>query len=135
MADRQQMTSNVNNGNAGIVRSDSERASDYAGAAGSEDTSAGTNGEHEWSALPADAPAALGAIAAKATRPDPAGRYPDVMAMLADIERFQNGLAVEAWSEPLSHRLRRFGSRNAVLLWLLAAFAGVKFLLFFLRNL
>ena len=29
----------------------------------------------------------------------------------------------------------RFGSRNAVLLWLLAAYAGVKFLLFFLRNL
>ena len=56
-------------------------------------------------------------------------------ALLADIERFQEGLAVEAWSEPWGHRLRRFGSRNAVLLWLLAAYAGVKFLLFFLRNL
>jgi hypothetical protein len=30
--------------------------------------------------------------------------------------------------------MRRFGSRNAVLLWLLAAYAGIKFLLFFLRN-
>ena len=52
-----------------------------------------------------------------------------------DIERFREGLAVEAWSEPWWHRLRRFGSRNAVLLWLLAAYAVVKFLLFFLRNL
>jgi hypothetical protein len=54
--------------------------------------------------------------------------------MLRDIERFEEGLAVEAWSEPLWHRLRRFGSRNAALLWLLAAYAGVKFALFFLRK-
>ncbi len=83
--------------------------------------------------LPAAAPAALRAIAAKAMSADPAARYPDVPALLADIERFQDGLAVQAWSEPLWHRLRRFGSRNAVLLWLLAAYAAVKFLLFFLR--
>ena len=76
---------------------------------------------------------ALRAIAAKAMSADPDARYPDASALLADIERFQEGLAVEAWSEPLWHRLRRFGSRNAVLLWLLAAYAGVKFLLFFLR--
>lgn len=68
-------------------------------------------------------------------RTDPAARYQDVQALLADIERFQEGQAVEAWSEPWWHRLRRFGARNAVLLWLLAAYAGVKFLLFFLRNL
>jgi eukaryotic-like serine/threonine-protein kinase len=81
------------------------------------------------------APRALFAIAAKAMREDPAARYPDAPAFLADIERFQEGLAVEAWSEPLWHRLRRFTSRNAVLLWLLAAYAGVKFLLFFLKIL
>lgn len=80
-------------------------------------------------------PPALRAIAAKAMSADPAARYSDAPAFLADIERFQEGLAVEAWSEPLWHRLRRFGSRNALLLWLLAAYAGVKFLLFFLRNL
>ncbi len=85
--------------------------------------------------LPASAPPALRAIAAKAKSADPAARYPDAPALLADIERFQEGLAVEAWSEPLWHRLRRFGSRHAVLLWLLAAYAGVKFLLFFWRNL
>jgi len=86
------------------------------------------------SVLPANAPPALRAIGAKAMQADPAARYPDAAALLVDIGRFQDGLAVEAWSEPAWHRLRRFGSRNAVLLWLLAAYAGVKLLLFFLRN-
>ncbi len=85
--------------------------------------------------LPEPVPPALAAIAGKAMSPDPTARYAEVLALLADIERFQEGLAVEAWSEPLWHRLKRFGSRNAVLLWLLAAYAGIKFLLFFLRNL
>jgi serine/threonine protein kinase len=85
--------------------------------------------------LPSSAAPPLRAIAAKAMRADPAARYADARALLADVERYQEGLAVEAWSEPLWHRLRRFASRNAVLLWLLAAYAGAKFLLFFLRNL
>ena len=85
--------------------------------------------------LPASAPPGLRAIAAKATEADAANRYADVPALLADIERFQEGLAVEAWREPLWHGVRRFASRNAVLLWLLAAYASVKFLLFFLRFL
>jgi len=80
------------------------------------------------------APPALRAIAAKAMSADPAARYPVAAALLADIDRFQEGRAVEAWSEPLWHRLRRFGSHNAVLLWLLAAYAIVKFALFFLRT-
>jgi eukaryotic-like serine/threonine-protein kinase len=63
--------------------------------------------------LPASAPPALRAIAAKATSEDPAARYPDGPAFLADLERFREGLAVQAWSEPLWHRLRRFWSRNA----------------------
>ena len=84
--------------------------------------------------LPAPAPPALRAIAAKAMNADPAARYSDAAALLADLERFQEGLAVEAWPEPLWHRLRRFGSRNAVFLWRLGAYATVKFALFFLRN-
>jgi len=84
--------------------------------------------------LPQTPPHALRAIANKATRPNSADRYPSVYQFLADIERFQEGLAVEAWSEPLWHRARRFGSRNALLLWLFAAYASVKFLLFFLRT-
>jgi len=85
------------------------------------------------SVLPATVPPALHAIAVKAMSSDPGARYPDAPALLEDIDRFEQGLAVEAWSEPLWHRLRRFGSRNAVLLWLLTAYAAVKFLLFFLR--
>ncbi|MGA2456531.1 MAG: serine/threonine-protein kinase [Terriglobales bacterium] len=84
--------------------------------------------------LPAPTPPALRAIVAKAMSADPAARYPDVPALLADIERFEQGLGIEAWAEPLWHRLRRFGSRNAVLLWLLVAYTLVKFLLFFLRK-
>jgi eukaryotic-like serine/threonine-protein kinase len=84
--------------------------------------------------LPARPPSALRAIVVKAMSADPAARYPHAPALLADIERFEQGVAVEAWSEPLWHRFRRFGSRNAVLLWLLAAYTVVKFLLFFLRN-
>jgi eukaryotic-like serine/threonine-protein kinase len=82
----------------------------------------------------ANAAPALLAITGKAMHDDPAARYPTATAMLADIERFEEGAAVEAWAEPLWHRLQRFGSRNAVLLLLLVAYAAVKFLLFFLRN-
>jgi len=85
--------------------------------------------------LPAPAQPALRAIAAKAMSANPADRYPGVPAFLADMERFEQGFAVEAWPEPWWHSLRRFGKRNAVLLGLLAAYATVKFLLFFLRNL
>lgn len=84
--------------------------------------------------LPAPAPLALLAIVAKAMSKDPTARYPDATEFLADIGRFEQGLAVEAWSEPLWYRLRRFGSRNAVLLWLLVAYTIVKLLLFFLRH-
>jgi len=44
------------------------------------------------------------------------------------------GLAVEAWAEPLWHRASRYASRNAVLLWLLAAYAGVRLFLFLIRD-
>jgi serine/threonine protein kinase len=84
--------------------------------------------------LRAPAPPALRAIVAKAMSTVPTARYPDVPALLADIERFEQGLAIEAWSEPLWHKLRRVGSHNAVLLWLLLAYTLVKFLLFFLRK-
>jgi serine/threonine protein kinase len=84
--------------------------------------------------LPTQSPMALRAVAAKAMNAHPEERYPGALALIRDIERFQEGLAVEAWREPLWHRLRRFASRNAVLLWLLVAYASVKFLLFFWRT-
>jgi len=84
--------------------------------------------------LPTPVSPALRAIATKCTSTHPADRYHSVTAFLADIDRFEQGLAVEAWSEPLWHRLQRFGSRNAVLLWLIAAYTAVKFLIFFWRK-
>jgi len=77
---------------------------------------------------------AIAAIADKATQADPGERYPSVSTLLADIDRFEQGLAVEAWAEPLWHRTQRFAKRNAVLLWLLAAYTLVKFFLFFWRK-
>jgi serine/threonine protein kinase len=79
-------------------------------------------------------PAALAAVAAKAMHADPAARYSSAAEVLAEIARFQDGFAVEAYREPVWQALRRYGARNAVLLWLLAAYAGVRFFLFFLRN-
>ena len=66
--------------------------------------------------------------------PDPAARYADAASLLADVDRFEEGFAVEAWREPLWHRTRRFAAKNAVLLWLLVAFAVVKAALFFARG-
>jgi len=81
--------------------------------------------------LPESSSPALRAIVTKAMTADPAARYPDAAAFLLDLDRFEEGRAVEAWSEPLWHGLQRFASRNAILLWLLAAYAGVNFCYFF----
>ena len=81
----------------------------------------------------ANPPAALAAVAGKAMSADPAARYATASELLAEIDRFQDGFAVEAWSEPLWHRTRRFAARNAVLLWLLAAFVAVKAALYLVR--
>jgi serine/threonine protein kinase len=76
----------------------------------------------------------VAAIAEKAMSADRGHRYESVSTFLADIDRFEQGLAVEAWSEPVWHQCKRFATRNAVLLWLLAAYTLVKFLLFFWRK-
>jgi serine/threonine protein kinase len=85
-------------------------------------------------ALPPTAPRALAAIAAKAMSAAPQDRYPEAAAMLRDIVRFQDGLAVEAYRESYWEQLARYAARNAVLLWLLAAYVAMRFFLFFLRN-
>jgi hypothetical protein len=51
--------------------------------------------------LPEPNPPALKAIAAKAMSADPAARHPGVTTLLADIDRFEQGLPVEVWPEPL----------------------------------
>jgi serine/threonine protein kinase len=85
--------------------------------------------------LPPDTPPALSAIAAKAMSHRREDRYQDVDAVLREVERFQDGLPVEAYAESSWQRARRFAKRNEVLLWLLAAYAGVRFFLFFVRSL
>ncbi len=84
--------------------------------------------------LPEGAPRALKAIATKAMRTNPDERYPAVSAMLLDLQRFQDGLAVEAFPESLWQKLCRFAVQNRVLLLLLAAYAAVRFILYFLRR-
>jgi serine/threonine protein kinase len=83
--------------------------------------------------LPESSSPALRAITKKAMRAEPGLRYANVAELLLDLDRYEEGQAVEAWREPLWHHLRRFASRNAVLLWLLAVYGAVKLLLFFLR--
>jgi serine/threonine protein kinase len=84
---------------------------------------------------PARKPAPLVAVAEKAMSAGPAARYSTTAEVLAEIARYQDGVAVEAYRESPWQTLRRYSVRNAVLLWLLAAYVGVRFLLFFLRNL
>jgi serine/threonine protein kinase len=85
--------------------------------------------------LPDRAPRPLRAIAVKAMSAQPDARYGDVPALLLDVQRFQDGLAVEAYPESVWQRARRFAVRNQVLLLLLGAFVAVKVFLFFLRKL
>jgi serine/threonine protein kinase len=84
--------------------------------------------------LPEAAPPPLRAVAGKAMSAEPAARYGDVPALLLDVQRFQDGLAVEAYPESVWQRIRRFAIRNQVLLLLLAAYLAVRFFLLFLRN-
>jgi serine/threonine protein kinase len=79
------------------------------------------------------APRALQAVVAKAMSEVAAARYRDAGAMLEEIWRFQEGLAVEAYRESAWERLRRWSARNAVLLWMLAAYVGVRLFLMLLR--
>jgi|SRR5579872_373285 len=84
--------------------------------------------------LPENAPRALKAVAAKAMRAKPDGRYASVSAMLLDLRRFEDGLAVDAFPESVWQKSWRFASRNRVLLALLAAYVLVRVALYFFRK-
>jgi len=84
--------------------------------------------------LPDEAPRALKAIAAKAMSLEPENRYAGVGDLLLDVQRFQDGLAVNASPESVWQRAERFAVRNRVLLLLLGAYVAVRFLIFFLRR-
>ncbi len=79
-------------------------------------------------------PAPLLAIALKALAPDPAARYPDMGALIRDLEAYQTGLAVSAHRYPLHETAARWLRRHArTALWgvaLLVALAVPLLLLF-----
>jgi serine/threonine protein kinase len=72
--------------------------------------------------VPAPAPRALAAIAAKARAAEPEGRYPSASELAADVERFLAGLPVAAYPEGPLERARRVASRYRVPLLLVAAY-------------
>ena len=84
--------------------------------------------------LPEPAPRPLCAVAMKAMSAEPDARYHDVPALLLDAQRFQDGLAIEAYPDSVWQRTRRFAGRNQVLLLLLGAYLAVRLFLFLLRN-
>lgn len=80
-----------------------------------------------------EAAAPLAAIAARATAPEPAHRYPSVANLAADIVRYLDHQPVTAYQETLWERTARVTHRNQAILLLLAAYLIVKFALFFFR--
>lgn len=54
----------------------------------------------------------LDAVLARALRPEPGRRYPDVESMLRDLRAWQAGLPVEARAGQRGYRLRRFAWRH-----------------------
>ncbi len=63
----------------------------------------------------------LNAIALRALRKDPEGRYPDVGSLAADVENHLHGFPVEAARGDQLYRLRKFVARNRGLVGLTAA--------------
>jgi tetratricopeptide (TPR) repeat protein len=66
-------------------------------------------------------PRQLLAIVLKAMAPTTAGRYAQVKDFAADLHKWQSGLAVSAYKDPWTVRLRRWHRRHAWLLWPTAA--------------
>jgi serine/threonine protein kinase len=84
--------------------------------------------------LPADAPRALRAIAAKAASERPEDRYDSAEEVNREISRYLDGEAVRAHRESWVEQLTRFASRNRTLLILLGAYLAVRIFLYFLRR-
>lgn len=71
--------------------------------------------------LPLPLPADLRGILARATEADPAGRYPTVEALRADLARWREGRPVMAAPDSWHYRSRKFIGRHRVGMTLLAA--------------
>lgn len=82
---------------------------------------------------PSQLPRELGWITARATNADPAARYPDVAALLADLDAFARGEALRAGPGTRAYRFARFVRRHRLALlasgtiavaWLLGGIAA-----------
>jgi serine/threonine protein kinase len=80
-------------------------------------------------------PKRLQAIWDKAASTDYGMRYPTVAHLAREIERFQSGDPVVAYRETILERLGRLVSRNLTLVLLVAAYLGMRILLFFFTKL
>jgi serine/threonine protein kinase len=67
-------------------------------------------------------PRPLAAVADRARAVSPGDRYPDVSALVADIRRYLDGLAVTAHQEGALDRVARFARRHRVAIALVAAY-------------
>ncbi|HWI18122.1 MAG TPA: serine/threonine-protein kinase [Vicinamibacterales bacterium] len=84
--------------------------------------------------LAADAPAALQAIARKASAEEASGRYQTVEAMAADVTRFRNQDPVEAHHESMTERIVRLYRRYELPILLLVAYIVMRFVLLVWRG-
>jgi eukaryotic-like serine/threonine-protein kinase len=71
----------------------------------------------------------LVAIVTKATQPDPSGRYVAANDVAADVARYLNGLALEAYPDNFVRRTGRFLARHQTVVLLLLAYLLTRALL------
>jgi serine/threonine protein kinase len=83
---------------------------------------------------PLPVPKRLQAIWRKAAASDRAARYPSVLELSADGERFLAGKPVLAYRETALERLGRLTARHQTLVLLVAAYLVMRILLFFLTR-
>ena len=86
------------------------------------------------SILPGGAPAPLRAIAAKASAANPDRRYRNASEIGADLSRYIDGFAVEAYRENPVERTLRFMRRNKTLLLLVGAYFAVRIGIYFFSG-
>jgi serine/threonine protein kinase len=74
----------------------------------------------------------LHAIVTRATADDPATRYPDVASLAADVRRFVDGHAVDAYREPPLERIARVGRTYRTPIALVLAYLAMRIVLLLL---
>jgi hypothetical protein len=77
-------------------------------------------------ATPLAGPRALQAICRKACAEPPADRYPDVLSLAADVDRYLAGKPVTASPETALERLARFSRRHRAAIVLVVAYLVLR---------